>query len=89
MAPLLTTRLLQVALADVVTAAAPVVAITTLSPATGTTPPTQVEAVDHVPPVAVLVIVAAFTFRPMANSRTIPKAKTEIFFKLIFIFRRY
>ena len=41
------------------TAPVPVVAMITVSPVAGTTPPIQVEAVDHVPPVVVLVIVAA------------------------------
>ncbi len=44
----------------------PVVAIITVSPVAGATPPTHVEPVDQVPPVAVLVIVAACT--PNAES---------------------
>jgi hypothetical protein len=40
---------------------APVVAMMTVSPATGTTPPTHVVLVPQTPPVAVLVIVAART----------------------------
>jgi hypothetical protein len=48
-----------VILAAILTELAPVVAIITLSPVAGTTPPTHVEAVAHAPPVAVLVMVAA------------------------------
>lgn len=48
-------------LAPMVTALAPVVAMITASPTPGTTPPTQVDAVAHVPPVVVDVIVAAKT----------------------------
>ena len=43
----------------ILTELAPVVAIIIVSPAPGTTPPTHVEPVDQVPPVAVLVMVAA------------------------------
>ena len=65
----------------------PVVAIMTSSEELGAVPPTQVEPDDQVPPDEVLVRVAALAFIPMANSRTIPTAKTKILFKLIFIFR--
>ena len=86
-APLLITRLLHVVPEDIVTTPAPVVAIMTSSEELGAVPPTQVEPDDQVPPDEVLVRVAAFAFMPMANSRTIPTAKTKILFKLIFIFR--
>ena len=86
-APLLITRLLHVVPEDIVTTPAPVVAIMTSSEELGAVPPTQVEPDDQVPPDEVLVRVAAFEFMPMANSRTIPTAKTEMLFKLIFIFR--
>jgi len=86
-APLLITRLLHVVKLDIVTTPEPVVAIMTSSEELGAVPPTQVEPDDQVPPDEVLVRVAAFAFMPMANSRTIPTAKTKILFKLIFIFR--
>ena len=86
-APLLITRLLHVVPEDIVTTPAPVVAIMTSSEELGAVPPTQVEPDDQVPPDEVLVRVAALAFIPMANSRTIPTAKTKILFKLIFIFR--
>ena len=86
-APLLITRLLHVVPEDIVTTPAPVVAIMTSSEELGAVPPTQVEPDDQVPPDEVLVRVAALAFMPMANSRTIPTAKTKILFKLIFIFR--
>ena len=54
-----------VALAPKVTLFAPVVAIIASSPATGATPPTQVEPAAHAPPFAVLVLVKAF-----ANEKT-------------------
>jgi hypothetical protein len=86
-APLLITRLLHVVKLDIVTTPEPVVAIMTSSEELGAVPPTQVEPDDQVPPDEVLVRVAALAFMPMANSRTIPTAKTKILFKLIFIFR--
>ena len=86
-APLLITRLLHVVKLDIVTTPEPVVAIMTSSEELGAVPPTQVEPDDQVPPDEVLVRVAALAFIPMANSRTIPTAKTKILFKLIFIFR--
>ena len=86
-APLLISRLLHVVKLDIVTTPEPVVAIMTSSEELGAVPPTQVEPDDQVPPDEVLVRVAALAFIPMANSRTIPTAKTKILFKLIFIFR--
>ena len=50
-----------VILTVILTLLAPVVAIITASPRAGTIPPTQVVPVAHAPPVAVLVIVAAFS----------------------------
>ncbi len=54
-----------------VTTPAPVVAIITLSPATGAVPPTQVAPVVQVPPAAVLVRVAAFVKEKVNNKKTI------------------
>ena len=50
----------------------PVVAMITASPVAGATPPTHVEPVAQVPPVAVDVMVAAFIWiLPMIKTKTI------------------
>ena len=69
-APPFTVTLTIVAAAPSVTELPPVVAIITLSVDKGTTPPTQVVVVAQVPPVAVLVIVAAFPAKDNEKNRT-------------------
>lgn len=59
MDPEFTVKPTQAVLVPTVTTLLPVVAITTLSVVAGTTPPTQVVPKDQVPPVALLVMVAA------------------------------
>jgi hypothetical protein len=73
---------------EILTEPVPVVAIITVSPAAGTTPPTQVVEEDQVPPAAVLVMVAACI--PTANKPS--RIENNIFFKikllLVLILRR-
>jgi hypothetical protein len=66
--PLLIVNPAQVVPALKATVFAPVVAIITASVVVGNTPPCHVEAVPQLPPVVVLVIVAAQVFSPVKNS---------------------
>jgi hypothetical protein len=75
-APELTVRLKHVAGAVSVTWFPPVVAMTTSSPIPGTEPPTQVVPVLQVPPVVVLVIVAANT-RGLINKTKLAMVHTN------------
>jgi hypothetical protein len=69
--PVLMVRLKQVVFETKVTLLVPVVAITTLSPLTGKTPPTQVVLRSQLPPVDVLVLVEALTFPKEHKNKTI------------------
>ena len=79
-APALIVTLTILVLVPTVTVFVPVVAIITSSPATGTTPPTQVEPVAHVPPATVLVLVAALTNETVKN-----KTETNTSFQVLIL----
>lgn len=71
--PELTVNEAQEVLLPTVTIPVPVVAITTASPICGIIPPIQVDPLDHVPPVAVLVLVADCTLTAVSSNTKISR----------------